>query len=70
MGIVRFHENEHRIPGPYDGVVSVLVDDGTYEMLGFRALPNPSRAEYRSVYNRLESEAEGFLVRKKHDRAK
>lgn len=66
MGIFRFHVDPAQIPGEYDAVVTVLAQDGEYEMLGFLG-KNPSKSEYKITYGHMESIG---YKRKKHDRAK
>lgn len=66
MGVVRFHTEDSKIPGPYDGVATVLIEDNEFEMLGYLTLPPPSRHEHKHLYKYLSS----FGQRKKHDRAK
>ena len=36
VGLVRIHESEDCIPGPYECVVNVVIKDGEYELQGLR----------------------------------
>lgn len=53
-GVVRCHVNKDKIPGPYDGVVTVIVANKQYERVAFHAKPLPTRAEFRALRYYLE----------------
>lgn len=67
-GVVRSHIDPNRIPGPYDGVVTVIVANKQYERVAFHAKPLPTRAEFKALDKYLE-ETLGF-TEIKYTRAK
>lgn len=54
VGLVRIHKNAKDVPGPYECVVTVLVRDGEYELMGFCGVC-PAREEFRHFYAYLSS---------------
>ena len=54
VGLVRVHDDENEIPGPYNCVVSVVIDGDECELEGFCG-KNPSISEYKAFFAHLES---------------
>ena len=54
VGLVRVHDNEANIPGPYNCVVTVYVKDGVYELMGFIG-KRPTVDEFKKFYAYLDS---------------
>jgi hypothetical protein len=54
VGLIRVHDDTEHIPGPYNYVMTVLVNDGEYELLG--ALGEfPTSDEVREFYAYMKS---------------
>ena len=54
VGLVRIHESEDCIPGPYNCVVTVVLTDDEYELQGFLGV-RPSLSEFKVFYKYLAS---------------
>lgn len=56
FGLARHHIDSKKVPGDYDVVVSILVKNGKYELLGFLGKDKgPIIAVYKSVFGYLDS---------------
>lgn len=68
MGIIRVHKDKNIVPGYFEAVGTVLVEEGEYELLGFHADPgrNPPISEFKEVYAKLDE----YGTRRRVDRAK
>ena len=65
VGLVRVHDDENEIPGPYNCVVSVVIDGDECELQGFCG-KNPSIPEYRALFAHLESL--GLIIKRRRFR--
>lgn len=65
VGLVRVHDDAGHIPGPYNCVVTVLVRDGVYELMGLCG-QRPTKEEFKHFYGYLAS----LGLRKTYRRAK
>jgi len=65
VGLVRVHDDASNIPGPYNCVVTVLVRDGVYELMGLCG-KRPTLTEFKHFYAYLHSRG----LRGGHRRAK
>lgn len=54
VGLARFHEDARVVPGPYDAVVTVYIQDGEYELMGFIG-ECPKLSEFKEFYGYLAS---------------
>lgn len=54
VGLVRVHDDEKVIPGPYNCVVTVYVENGEYELMGFCG-KSPKLSEFKEFYAYLAS---------------
>ena len=54
VGLVRIHESEDCIPGPYECVVNVVIKDGEYELMGFLGV-RPALSEFKAFYDYLST---------------
>lgn len=52
VALVRVHESEDRIPGPYEAVVNIVVTDKEFELQGFLG-KRPSLSEFKIFYEYL-----------------
>jgi hypothetical protein len=65
VGLVRVHDDERNVPGPYNCVVTVFAQDGIYELMGLCGT-RPTKAEFKHFYSYLKS----LGLRKTYRRAK
>jgi hypothetical protein len=54
VGLVRVHDDANQIPGPYNCVVTVRVENGIYELMGLCG-KRPTADEFRHFYAYLRS---------------
>ncbi|SOD42358.1 hypothetical protein [Nitrosovibrio sp. Nv4] len=54
VGLVRVHDDANAIPGPYNCVVTVYVENGVYEFMGLCG-QRPTLAEFKHFYAYLRS---------------
>ena len=54
VALVRIHEREDCIPGPYECVVNIVVTDDEFELQGFLGVI-PKLSEFKVFYDYLNS---------------
>lgn len=54
VGLVRVHDDEQVIPGPYNCVVTVYVTGNEYELIGFIG-ERPTLSEFKDFYAYLDT---------------
>ena len=54
VALVRIHESEDEIPGPYNCVVNIVVTGDEFELMGFLGV-RPSLSEFKVFYDYLDS---------------
>lgn len=54
VGLVRIHKDAEHVPGPYECVVTVLVKNDEYELMGLCGV-RPTKSEFKHFYSYLAS---------------